>query len=272
VERRIERANAEYQVLRSLLGNRQKRHQRRQFLIQGVRPLTCALEAGWRLKALIRNSDIELTTWAKEILERAHAPVTYMVAQRLMAELAGKEGPVELLAVGEMPDRQLSDFRMGANGVVVAIDRPANPGNLGTIIRSADAFGAAAVVTLGHGADPYDPQCIRASTGSLFATTVISAASMTELQGWIGSSAPQARIVAASEDGRPLADVDLSPPLVLLLGSEGRGLSRRGREVASDVAAIPMQATAASSLNVASAAAVLLYEVRRRHPSDPGGP
>lgn len=138
----METADAEFQILLSLLTNRRKRHQRGQFVIQGVRPLTEALRAGWPMEALLVNQAMPASAWARSVIETTRVRTTYLVAPHLMSELAGKEGPVELLGLGAIPARRLVDVPVAQDTVVLALDRPASPGNLGTIVRSADALGA----------------------------------------------------------------------------------------------------------------------------------
>jgi TrmH family RNA methyltransferase len=141
----------------------------------------------------------------------------------------------------------------------VVLEQPTSPGNVGTIVRSADAFGAAGVIVTGHGADPYDPRAVRASVGTVFALPVALASGVAEVvDRW-----PGLRLVGADEHGTPIADVDLDRPVAVAFGTESRGLSRTARERCDDLAAIPMTGST-TSLNVASAAAIVLYEVARR--------
>jgi 23S rRNA (uridine2479-2'-O)-methyltransferase len=175
-----------------------------------------------------------------------------------MAELSEKEDPSELLAVLELPPDDLERIPEDA-GLVVALDRPASPGNLGSIVRTADAFGADAVVVTGHAADPYDPHAIRASTGSVFALPVVRAGGPED----VDARLPGIRVVGSSAAGEtPVADADLGRPLVLALGNETRGLSHAWRERCDQLIRIPTGGSA-DSLNVAAAAAILLYEAAR---------
>src|SRR5215470_6453782 len=98
------------------------------------------------------------------------------MAPGLLAELGAKdEGSPELVAVVEMPGDDLDRIQAGSDFLGVLLDRPASPGNIGSIIRAADALGAHGVIVTGHAADVYDPRCVRASTGSLFALPVVRA-------------------------------------------------------------------------------------------------
>jgi RNA methyltransferase, TrmH family len=132
------------------------------------------------------------------------------------------------------------------------------PGNAGTLIRIADAMGAAAVVFTGHGVDPYNGKCLRASAGSIFSIPVVVAPdiepAIAALQG------AGMRVVATTVDGEmSLDDVDLAAPTAWLFGSEARGLSAHVAEQADSRVTIPMSG-GAQSLNVAAAAAICLYQ------------
>jgi RNA methyltransferase, TrmH family len=178
--------------------------------------------------------------------------------------------PVELLRAGEnvLPEllgevstlghapRVIGVFRdedlpRGKRDVTLALWRVGDPGNVGTLIRTADAFGAGVALSDGC-ADPTGPRALRASAGAIF--RVPRAA-------WGDSSERQVALVA--HGGRPLAEVDLEPPLAFLLGAEREGLPNELVAKSHDVATIPMPGEA-ESLNVAAAGAIALYELSRR--------
>jgi 23S rRNA (uridine2479-2'-O)-methyltransferase len=264
---RVSSRNARFQQWQALLGNRNKRQRAGEFLVQGVRPISLAARYGWEFRALIYDAERPLSRWAQELLRDA-GTVQVAMAPALLAELGEKdEGTPELAAVVAMPGDDLHRIETGDNFLGVLLDRPASPGNAGTIIRSADAFGAQGVIVTGHAADIYDPRCVRASTGSLFALPVIRAPGHREVAAWV--AAQRARgcpiVLAATDErgDRDVPDFDFSQPTLLLIGNESTGLSGAWRELSDVVVSIPM-AGAASSLNAASAATVLLYEAARQ--------
>lgn len=264
---RVTTRNASFQQWQALLTNRTKRTRAGEFLVQGVRPLTLAAEHGWDIRALIYPDRRSLSSWARTMLERVDAQPVAMDPS-LVDELADKES-AELIGVVGMPSVSLDSLAADPHLLVVLFDRPSTPGNLGTVVRSADAFGATAVVVAGHAADPYDPRAVRASTGSLFALPVIRADSAREVldrvASWRAAGLP-VELVATDEHGSvDVADYDLTGPRVLLIGNETTGLSAGWREAADVTVRIPITG-AASSLNAAAAATVVLYEtVRQRH-------
>jgi 23S rRNA (uridine2479-2'-O)-methyltransferase len=264
---RVSSRNARFQQWQALLGNRNKRQRAGEFLVQGVRPITLAARFGWRFRALIHDSQRPLSQWAQDLLRDAGA-VRVPMTPDLLAELGEKdEGIPELVAVVEMPADDLGRIEAGDGFLGVVLDRPASPGNIGSVIRSADALGAHGVVVTGHAADVYDPRCVRASTGSLFALPVVRVPGHREVATWV--AAQRARgcpvvLAAADERGdKDVFDFDFTQPTLLLAGSEGAGLSAAWRELSDVVVRIPM-AGAASSLNVASATTAVLYEAARQ--------
>jgi TrmH family RNA methyltransferase len=184
------------------------------------------------------------------------------------AGIAGIE-PVELLVAGETvepkllaeisslahPPRVVGVYRrdqlpQGTRGVTLALWRVADPGNVGTLFRSADAFGAGLALATGC-ADPTSPKALRASAGALFR---VPTAPFDDL--------PGRRVALVPRGGAPLAEVDLEGPVTLLLGAEREGLPPELLEGA-ERATIPL-AAGVESLNVAMAGTVALYELARR--------
>ena len=264
---RVSSRNARFQQWQALLGNRNKRQRAREFLVQGVRPISLAARHGWEFRALLYDADRPLSRWAQELLVGSGA-LRVAMAPALLAELGEKdEGAPELVAVVAMPGDDLQRIEAGGNFLGVLLDRPASPGNVGSIIRSADALGAHGVIVTGHAADIYDPRCVRASTGSLFALPVTRAPGHREVAAWAAARRARGRpvVLAAANErgGRDVFDVDFTQPTLLLVGNEGTGLSAAWRELSDVVVSIPM-AGAASSLNAANAATVLLYEAARQ--------
>ena len=250
--------NAAFQQWQALLTNRSKRHRTGEFLVHGVRPITLAAEHGWPLRTLIYDLSRPLSAWARGILDAVPAQRVAM-APGLLRELSDKdEDAPELIAVAELPADDLS--RIPA-GLVVVADRLASPGNIGTLVRSADAFGAQGVIVTGHAADPYDPKSVRASTGSLFAVPAVRQPGPEPVLSWADAGT---LLVGTDEKGDvDIADVDLTGPVLLVIGNETAGLSSGWRAACDVMARIPITG-AASSLNAASAATVVLYEAARQ--------
>jgi TrmH family RNA methyltransferase len=274
---RVTTRNASFQQWQALLTSRAKRQRSGEFVVQGVRPIRLAIEHGWTFRYLLYADGQHLSTWTRETLDQVDTTRVAMAAE-LLQELGGKtnDSP-ELLAVISLPEDDLDRIAGRPDMLVVAFDRPTSPGNIGTLIRSADAFGASGVVVTGHAADPYDPKSVRAATGSLFAVPVARTPSHREVVDWVMSLRERGipvDIVGTDEAAdADIADHDLTGPTVLAVGNETRGLSNAWRQACDHMIRIPIGG-AASSLNAAAAATVVLYEAarqRRRSRHEPSG-
>ena len=276
------------QTLQALQRSRSKRTQRREFLIEGVRAINQAVLHGWQVNAFIHSAERKLSDWALQHLRRQPAQFHYVLAEPFMAELSQRNETSELMATVAIPDddpQRVSaqvEKRVSAQveqtqqrqhaPLVVLFDRPASPGNLGSLIRSCDALGADGLLVTGHATDVYDPECVRASTGSLFSLPVVRIHQQDVLNRWLTAFRqrwPHVQQVGADEAGPHRVDAhDFRPPTLLLLGNETWGLSAAYRAQCDVLVHIPMQGTA-SSLNVASAGSILLYEIARQRAAMP---
>jgi TrmH family RNA methyltransferase len=265
---RVSSRNARFQVWQALLGNRNKRQRAGEFLVQGVRPISIAVEHGWPIRALIHDADRPLSRWAQDLLREQRGAERVSMAADLLAELGEKdESAPELIAVMEMPPDDLDRIKVEPDFLGVVFDRPTGPGNIGSIIRSADAFGADGLIVTGHAADVYDPKSVRASTGSIFALPAVRVPSQREVMEWVATRRTEGIpivIVGTDEHGSAdIFDYDLTQPTLLLIGNETSGLSAAWKDLADQLVRIPMTGSA-SSLNAANAATAVLYEVSRQ--------
>ena len=258
-----------------LKNSRTNRRRFGEFFVEGVKPIDQARRHGWPIRSLVYLGGRPLSSWARETLAATPDATRLEVSPALMARLSDKHHPSDLVAVVAMPPDEPARIRPRPNTLVAVFDQPSSPGNLGSIIRSCHALGADGLIVTGHGTDVYNPQSVRASMGSLFALPTVRLASAREVRAWVrGAAAPASRtgtiqIVGATGDAALTVDaVDLTQPTVLVFGNEAMGLSAQYRELCDVLVRIPMHA-GADSINVACAAAVLLYEAdrqRRRRP------
>lgn len=262
---RVERRNATFQVLDALRHNRRKREQRREAIVDGVQPIDRCLAAGWTVRSIVLRVGGVPSRWAAGVLAAVPDAERLELAPELYAEVVDRADPPELFLVVAVPSLELADVPRSADGAVVLVDRPSSPGNLGTIVRTADALGATGVLTTGHGAHLYDPRTIRASVGSIFSIPVVVVEGHRALAEWLEgwrAAAPSLRVYATDESGELLLrrDTRLERPALLLLGSERPGLSNALRDLADTAIAIPMSGSA-TSLNVAVAHGIVLHHL-----------
>ncbi|MGE0238177.1 MAG: TrmH family RNA methyltransferase [Parvibaculaceae bacterium] len=180
------------------------------------------------------------------------------VSEAVMARLSQQNNPAGLIGVFKQ-SAILAAFAPGAKDVAIGLEDIRDPGNLGTIIRTADAVAVRHVVLVGESCDPFSPEAVRATMGSLFGITLTRLATakfMAMLDEWTGE------IVATAADAAADFRRPYGRPTLLLMGSEGGGLSPALAAKANVSVRIPMPG-AAESLNVATASALMLYEIKR---------
>jgi 23S rRNA (uridine2479-2'-O)-methyltransferase len=256
----VRQPDADFQVLDALRRNRRKRRQHDAFLIHGVRAIDAAGHAGWPVSGLITRADAPRSRWADGVLAAYPDADRYEVASALFDDLAERDESAELIVIGGLRRRRLDEIV--GDGVVVVVDRPAGPGNLGSLVRSADALGAAGVVVVGHAADPYDPACVRASVGALFAVPVVELGSAPPLVAWLASR--PGRVLGLDESAKTaIGDAGGAGVAAIVLGNEARGMSQAMRDLCDDVVAIPMKGMA-TSLNIAVAGSIALYALTKQ--------
>ena len=218
-------------------------------MVEGPGLVAEALAAGWRMEAQF------VAPGGEPVLDPEFAPV-HLLAPNVIERVASTESPQPLLAVFALRSMVLPpscDF-------VVVADRLSDPGNAGTIIRSAEAAGAQAVVLTPGSVDPFNPKVVRSAAGSLFRVPVVSC-TLEVLRG-VGL-----RVLAtSSHHGQVYTDADLTGPVAVVVGNEAHGVA--GDEPVDGWLTIP-QAGRAESLNVAMAATVLAFEAARQRRAAP---
>ena len=244
------------------LKKRAFRDEDRAFLAEGAQAVSEALEEPGRVSALYCTDEVHpLVARARE----AGAEVV-VVSEDVMGKLTSTVTPQGLVAVCSFLDQDLD--AAGNDGCVLVLHEVRDPGNAGTILRSADAAGASGVVFSSTSVDVYNPKAVRASAGSLFHLPVIREA---DTAGTIEALKSHGfRVLAMASDGhRDIYDVDLSEPVVFVFGNEAHGLPDEVVEVCHGTVKVP-HAGRAESLNLAAAATVCLFEwARRRRSSAP---
>ena len=254
-----------------MLANRKFRQREGMSLAEGIQPVWQAVEAGAPVEALIyAPGPAPLPARGGDGAGRRAPRGPGGAAEReLFQRLSDRDGAAGLAAIVGQRLTPLEDLAATPGPTFVALHEIASPGNLGTVIRTADAAGARAVILVGATADPYDPAAIKASMGAIFSVPVARAAGSDEFFAW-AARRDLAVVTTSARAEQSVWEARYPDPLVVMMGSEGPGLAdadlRRGRLQVS----IPMTGTA-ESLNLAVATGVVLFEVVRqrrdeRHP------
>lgn len=244
------------------LHRRKTREREGAFLVEGVRSGVEALDAGAPVRFAVtspRLEGLEDGPGLQARLEAAGVEVA-RVDDDAMAELADTETPQGVLLVVEEPDVSVGDLAAGTVPRLLLLDGVQDPGNVGTLVRVADAFGLTGVVALDGTVDPWNTKAVRAAAGGLFRVPVAAAA-------WDASgpalAAAGVPILAATADGAPVDRAEVpAGAWALAVGNEGAGVRSAVLDAARARVAVPMPG-GAESLNVAVAGAILLYALTR---------
>ena len=254
------------QHAKALSRNRSKRQEHRIFFVEGVQTIKEALGHGWKAKAIYYAGDQELSSFARAVLQQSNADKHFELPTRLFHDLrwASKmEKRSELIALFRMPEDKLNRIPIHKDALIMVFDRPANHGNLGTVIRTCEAFKVDGLVITGHAVDLYDPQTIRSSMSSLFSFPIIRLPSHKDLYKWfekIREVHPGFSVTGSSAHvEQDLRKMDLTRPRVLVIGNETEGLSANYKALCDDIVRIPISGSV-TSLNVGTAAAIILYQ------------
>ncbi|HEY3757574.1 MAG TPA: RNA methyltransferase [Opitutaceae bacterium] len=254
------------------LRDRRARDEEGVFLVEGYREIRRALDRRVRLTDLYHAPDWYLGENEPALLKEAEAAGATLIelSRDAFAKVAYRERPDGLLAVAPQWRRELADLALPANrpALLLVVEAIEKPGNLGTILRSADAAGCDAVIVCDPVTDLFNPNVVRASTGVLFSVPCIVSESET-VRVWLRERGVRAVATTPAAE-RLYSDTDLNGPLAIVMGSEQYGLSEFWLRAADATVRIPM-AGQADSLNVAMAALITLFEaVRQRAPGSPG--
>ncbi len=249
------------------LRDRRPRDEAGVFLIEGYREIRRALEKQLPLQEVYFSPDWFLGENERALLATAEAAGArlFELSKDAFAKVAYRERPDGLLAVAPQWKRQLEDLNLPAEPFLLVVEAIEKPGNLGTILRSADAAGCHAVIVCDPVTDIFNPNVVRASTGVLFSVPLVVETSERVLS-WLRER--RVRTIATTPAAEQLyTDSDLSGPLAVVMGSEQYGLSEFWLKHADLPVRIPM-AGQADSLNVAMATIITLFEaVRQRKPT-----
>lgn len=264
------------------LKQKKYRDERSKYIIEGPNLIREALQNGGEIELVILSEDSGESIFEKEFgkeLKEGFPPETANIPMAVMPpglfrRLSDTETPQGILAVVKKKIWTEEEFFSPAGRAdaaakpvpsnVIVLDRLQDPGNIGTILRTADAAGYLGAVLMKGTADIYSPKVVRAAAGSLFRLPVLAADTPEQAVRWLKRHGKT--VVCTVITGKmPYYDADLAENTALVIGNEGNGVCREFIEQSDILVTIPMEGTV-ESLNAAAAAAILMYEsVRQRH-------
>ncbi|MGA7194239.1 MAG: RNA methyltransferase [Anaerolineales bacterium] len=224
------------------------------FIVEGLHHVGEALEAGWEIDSILYSPDVLTSDFARDLISRVASGLQPVSAQ-VIESLADKENPQGILAVVHQKLTRLEDLKSIRVGA--AVISPQDPGNVGTILRTLDAVGADALFLLDGGVDPYHPTSVRASMGTIFWKPIVQT-SFSDFMDWSQRGGYQ-RIATSAHAEKDYLELKPTAPWILVLGSEQKGLSAEQIKLCDVSVSMPMRGRA-SSLNLAVAAGILLYQ------------
>jgi RNA methyltransferase, TrmH family len=252
-------ANQKIKLIRKL-EQKKYRQETGLFFIEGLRIVGEAIQLGAPMEALVIAPELLVSEFGQSLLD--HSAIANIdrieVSGEIYEKIAHKEGPQGIGALVRQAWQPLEKTEVQPTDIWVALDAIGDPGNLGTIMRTADAVGARGIILLGHATDPYDPTAVKASMGAIFSLDLIQA-KWERFTTW--QSSQGLSMVGTSDSAKDdYQKIKYHPPLVLVMGSERLGLSEEKQSACDQMAFIPM-AGRSDSLNLAVATAVMLYEI-----------
>jgi RNA methyltransferase, TrmH family len=253
--------NPKIQQIRSLAARRKERQKSQSFVVEGVRLIEEALQAGWQAQSVFFTN--QLSSRGENLLEvflKAGADVEEITPQ-LMESLAETEAPQGILATFTMRELPVPQGRLD---FVLVLDNVRDPGNLGTLLRTACAAGLQAVLLTPGTADVFSPKVLRAGMGAQFRLPALTLP-WEEIQSicHTQSTPPLKILLAEGQQGTPCWELDLRRPLALIIGSEAEGASEEAHQLADVLVKIPMPG-GSESLNAAVAGSILIFEIVRQ--------
>lgn len=260
-------ANEQVKFIRKLR-EKKYRNESGTFYIEGIRIVVEAMEKPGRVQTLIVSPELVQSKVVEEVIstaEKQNTPVLE-VSESVFESFALKDGPQGVAAVVNQEWESLDSIDSRKMGVWVGLDAVADPGNLGTIMRTLDAVAGKGIFLIGQCTDPYDPSAMRASMGAAFSLKFVKT-SIDEIAAF--KKTTKVQFVGTSDSARTdYQEINYQSNLVLMMGSERQGLQKGLIDLCDQMVSIPM-AGKSDSLNLAVATGVMLYEVYNQHRRNP---
>jgi TrmH family RNA methyltransferase len=259
---KINKENDEYQIIHSLRHNREKRNKLNEIFIEGIECIKQAINANIEITRIIVKDGNSLSNWGNDVIKKFDTAKIIEMTEDLYNKLTDKADPSEMLVTAKMKTYTVDDI-VCENPFILLFDRPSDYGNMGSIIRSANAFNADGIIIIGHGIDIYESKTIRASLGSIFFTKIAAVESMEKLLEFIDAQKQKNKMEVIGTDSAgavSLNECKITRPVMLIIGNEAKGMSVKLKEICDKIVKIPMSGNV-NSLNVSCAASILMWEI-----------
>jgi TrmH family RNA methyltransferase len=248
--------------IKSLVLLQEKAKARKQtgtFLIEGLREISLAIKGGYEIETVLFLP--ELVT-ESQINKLVSSPVPLIeINKEVYQKLAYRDTTEGILAVAKTKSLQLSDLKLSSNPLILVAEAPEKPGNIGALLRTADAANLDAVLIANPKSDLYNPNIVRSSVGCLF-TNQIAAGTTAEIIAFLKEKKIDF-YCATLQNSTSYHTQDFTTPTALVVGTEATGLTQDWRDAATQNIIIPMQGEI-DSMNVSVAAAILIFEAKRQ--------
>lgn len=245
-----------------LLHKRKERWNNKKFFIEGIRSVEQCIKSGAQIKYMVYSSELlgDDKDHALSFVKQENYEV-YEISGKLFKEISDTNNPQGILVVVAFTEYKLCDI-LKDNNFIIVLDKVQDPGNLGTIIRTADAFGSNGVIITNGCVDVYNPKAIRSTMGSIFQIPIVHMGETTEVLKSLKEQ--NINIISSSLNTDKYSyDIDFKSDCAVVIGNEAKGVSSEVLNLSNQLVKIPMVGDA-ESLNAAIASGVLMYEVLRQ--------
>jgi TrmH family RNA methyltransferase len=254
--------NDEYQIIKSLKENRIKRNKLNEIFVEGIECIKQAINANMEITRILIKDIEKMSNWGRDVIKRYENIKIIEMSDKLYTGLADKIAPSEMLITVKTKQYTTDDINVN-NPFIIVFDRPSDYGNLGSMIRSANAFNVDGIFIIGHGIDIYESKVIRSSLGSIFFTKMVIIESMQKLTEYVNEQKAKNNMEIIGTDSTGtimLSDCKLNRPIMVIIGNEAKGMSVKLKEICDKILKIPLDGNI-NSLNVSCAASIMMWEI-----------
>ncbi len=258
----ISPANSRIKNILKLQANSRERHIQNLFVIEGYREISRAMVSGIEIRELYVCPEIDKQCRVKEFSNIEIGMLVFEVGKEAFARIAYREGSDGLVALAEKQNLKLNDLKLSVNPLILILESVEKPGNLGAIMRTADAAGIDAVIVCDPLTDIYNPNAIRSAVGCIFTRQVVTCTSKDAIE-WLKINKIKIYAAALTEKALVYHNMNFCGPTAIVMGTEATGLSNEWLYTSDSQIIIPMKGIA-DSMNVSTSAAVLVFEAVRQ--------